>query len=66
MEALADKTNKDLLNMNEEKKEHGKDFKPHVKDLDTKKDVKGGGQKQQSGGNDKITITPLPPASQGT
>ena len=52
--------------MSEEKKEHSTDNKSHVKDLETKKDVKGGGQNQQSGGTGKITITPLPPTSQGT
>ena len=61
-------TNKELLKMNQEKKEHSTDNKPHVKDLDTKKDVKGGGgQKQQSGGTGgHVDIQPLPPTGSGT
>ena len=34
--------------MNQEKKEHSTDNKPHVKDLDTKKDVKGGGGQKKT------------------
>jgi len=54
--------------MNQEKKEHSTDNKPHVKDLDTKKDIKGGGgQKQQSGGTGgHVDIQPLPPTGSGT
>ena len=52
--------------MNQEKKEHSPDVKPNVKDLETKKDVKGGGgQKQQSGGTGNTNITPVPPTAQG-
>ena len=65
---LETKTNKELLVMNQETKDHSTDqgTKPHVKDLDTKKDVKGGGQKPQSPGTGKDNITPLPPSTQGS
>ena len=54
--------------MNQEKKDHSTDKgdKPQVKDLDTKKDVKGGGQKQQSPGPGGKVILPVPPTSQGS